>query len=108
GRLITHKAIECHAPVPAGLLWPRNGSRSRSTHGPRTESTAGRNVSPYRTAIETTIVPAAPIDARNVPWKKSIADSPLATVTPEGVMARPAGDTDVARGSSTAAPDARP
>ncbi len=50
------------------------------------------------------MVPAAPIDARNVPWKKSIADSPIATVTPENVIARPAVDIDFAIASSRVAP----
>src|SRR5207302_8903595 len=96
GRFITHNAVECHAPVPAGFRAPRRGSRTRSTHGPNTDIRAGRNVSPYSTAIETTIVPAAPIDARNVPWQNSMADSPMATGMPENVIARPAADIDYA------------
>ncbi len=68
GRRITHTAIECHAPVPAGLRAPRKGSRNLSTRPPSTDSSAGRNVRPYTTAIATTMAPPAPIEARKVPW----------------------------------------
>ena len=37
GLRITHKAIECHAPLPAGLLRPRNGRRSISSVVRRSE-----------------------------------------------------------------------
>ncbi len=58
------------------------------------------------TATATTIAPAAPIDAMNVPWKKSMADRPTATVNPENVMARPAVAIVVAIASSRLEPAA--
>ena len=41
--------------------------------------------------MATTMAPANPIEARNVPWKKSMALRPIATVIPEKVTARPEG-----------------
>ena len=50
------------------------------------------------------MAPANPMDARNDPWKKSMALKPTATVIPEKVTARPEVAMVTARASSTECP----
>ena len=45
GRRMTAVAIECHHPRPLWFGW-KIGTRNRSMRGPRSASSAGRNVSP--------------------------------------------------------------
>ena len=107
GRRMTQFAHQLQKPtliVPAGRRDLKTGSRRRLTAGPSIDIRAGRNVSAYTTATATTIAPAAPIEARKVPWKKSIAERPTATVMPENVIARPAVAIVVASASSRDAP----
>ena len=81
-----------------------NGTRSRSTLSPSFESNAGRTVSDPSIATATTVIVAAPNDAKSESPVRNMPAIATMTVLPEMSTERP----DVAAAASRAASSLRP